>query len=242
MPELTTSAGYTYLQQTKFTRKSLREKERPSITPVSPYKEYGEAQKIDLPRNWEKPKADLWALLQNRRSERKFSGEAMSIDDLALLLWATQGVSAQAGHYLLRTAPSAGALYPIETYIAADNVDGLEPGLFHFNVRNFQLERLSQGKACAKVAQASLDQVFVGKSAVIFIWSAVLRRNMAKYGHRGMRYICLDAGHICQNLLLAAEALGRKSCPVAALYDDELNELLGLDGQEESAIYLAPVG
>ena len=92
------------------------------------------------------------------------------------------------------------------------------------------------------MAQAALDQSFIGQAAAVFIWSAMLRRNMAKYGQRGLRYICMDAGHICQNLLLAAGALGRQSCPVAAIYDDELGDLLGLDGVEESVIYLAPVG
>ncbi len=82
-------------------------------------------------------------------------------------------------------------------------------------------------------------QRFMARGAVIFIWSAVMRRNMAKYGHRGSRYILLDAGHICQNLLLAAEAIGRKACPVGAFFDDELNQLLGLDDEEETVLYLA---
>ena len=93
-----------------------------------------------------------------------------------------------------------------------------------------------------KVAEAALGQSFMAKAGLVFIWSAILRRNMSKYGHRGLRYIFMDAGHICQNLLLAAEALGLGACPVAAFYDDELNTLLGLDGAEESVIYMAAVG
>ena len=242
MPDLQKTAGYRYLQETKFSRENIREKVRPHITPAPSFKEYPEAEKIDLPRNFDKPEANLWELMQGRRSQRKFSGKPMSLDDLALLLWSTQGVSAQAGPFLLRTAPSAGALYPIETYVAVENIEGLKPGLFHFNVKGFQLERLTDNGAGSLVAQASLGQTFIGGAAVTFLWSAVLRRNMAKYGHRGMRYICLDAGHICQNLLLAVQALGRRACPVAALFDDELNDLLGLDGEEESVIYLTPVG
>lgn len=242
MPDLQKTLGYRYLHDTKFTRKNIREKERPAIAPAPAYKDYPAAEKIVLPVNPAKPPADFWQLLQQRRSERRFSGSPMSLDDLALLLWACQGVTAQAGPYLLRAAPSAGALYPIETYVAADHIHGLPPGLFHFNVRTFQLERLTGGAAGPLVAQAALDQSFIGQAAAVFIWSAMLRRNMAKYGQRGLRYICLDAGHICQNLLLAAAALGRRSCPVGAMYDDELNELLGLDGVEESVIYLAPVG
>jgi SagB-type dehydrogenase family enzyme len=242
MPDLQKTLGYRYLHDTKFTRKNIREKERPSIAQAPAYKDYPAAEKIDLLADPKKPPADLWQLLQHRRSQRKFPGSPMSLDDLALLLWAAQGITAQAGAYLLRTAPSAGALYPIETYLAADHIDGLPPGLFHFNVRTFQLERLTDKAAGPLVAQAALDQSFIGQAAAVFIWSAVLRRNMAKYGQRGMRYICMDAGHICQNLQLAAVALGRRSCPVGAMYDDELNDLLGLDGVEESVIYLAPVG
>ncbi|MEW6288343.1 MAG: SagB/ThcOx family dehydrogenase [Thermodesulfobacteriota bacterium] len=242
MPDLQKTLGYRYLHDTKFTRKNIREKERPAIAPAPAFKDYPAAEKIALPVNPAKPPADLWQLLQHRRSERRFSGRPLSLDDLALLLWACQGVTAQAGPYLLRTAPSAGALYPIETYVAADHVGGLPPGLFHFNVRTFQLERLTDRAVGPLVARAALDQSFIGQAAAVFIWSAVLRRNMAKYGQRGMRYICMDAAHICQNLLLAAGALGRRSCPVAAMYDDELNDLLGLDGVEESVISLAPVG
>jgi len=95
--------------------------------------------------------------------------------------------------------------------------------------------------ALALVA-ASLGQGMIRNSAAVFVWTAVLRRTMSKYGHRGLRYIFLDAGHICQNLLLAAEALGLGACPVAAFFDRELNSLLGVDGEEESAIYMAVVG
>lgn len=242
MPEFKESAGYRYLLETKFSRIHIREKRRPQISQAPVFKEYPQAEKINLPRNFHKPESDLWQLLQNRRSHRTFSGKPLTLNDLALLLWSVQGVTAQAGPFLLRTAPSAGALYPVETYLAVDNVDGVPGGLFHFNVQEFQLERLTDKPAGKRVARAALDQAFIGNAAVTFIWSAILRRNMAKYGHRGMRYICMDAGHLCQNLLLAAEALGRNACPVAALYDDELNDLLELDGQEESVLYLAPVG
>ena len=166
----------------------------------------------------------------------------MSKNDLAQLLWACQGITAQAGPYYLRAAPSAGALYPIETYLAIERVDGIEPGLFHFDALGFQLEKLTDQPPGRVVAHGALDQVFMAKGAVIFIWTAVLRRTMGKYGHRALRYICMDVGHICQNLLLAAVALGFDACPVAAFYDDEINEFLGVDGEEESVVYMAAVG
>jgi SagB-type dehydrogenase family enzyme len=122
------------------------------------------------------------------------------------------------------------------------NVETIDAGLFHFQPAEFSLDKLSGEFSGNKVAEAALGQSFLAQAGVIFIWSAILRRNFSKYGHRGMRYILMDAGHISQNLLLAAEALGLGACPVAAFYDDELNALLGLDGTEESVIYLAAVG
>ena len=137
---------------------------------------------------------------------------------------------------------AAGALYPVETYLAVRGVEAVPAGLYHFQPAEFVLERLQEGFSGDKVAAASLGQHFLADAGVVFIWSALLRRNFSKYGHRGLRYVMMDAGHICQNLLLAAEGLGLGACPVAAFYDDQLNDLLGLDGREESVIYLAGVG
>ncbi len=242
MPELKKSLGWRYLQDSKFDRESLSIMNRPHIGPAPICKTYPDAEKISLPRDLNDEERNLWSQLQNRRSRRSYTDRSLSLQDIALLLWATQGITARAGNFALRTAPSAGALYPIETYLAANRIEGLEPGLFHYDVPGFQLERLSDTPPDQEVAAAALDQAFVGKAAAVFLWSAEFRRNMTKYGHRGARYICMDAGHICQNLLLAAEAMGLAACPVAAFYDDELNTLLGLDGDEESVLYLAAVG
>ncbi len=242
MPELKHSIAYLYFQQTKFNRESINLLPRPDIRPAEPFKRYEKAEKVLLPRKWDGEETNFWELLQKRRSERRYTGGPLSKLDLALLLWASQGVTAQAGPYYLRTAPSAGALYPIETYLAVEAVNEIDPGIFHFDVRGFQLERLSSNSPAADIANCALGQGFLRKASVTFVWTSIFRRNMAKYGHRGLRYILLDAGHICQNLLLAAEALGLGSCPVAAFYDDELNALLGLDGQEESVLYMAGVG
>jgi len=242
MPELKQSLGYRYLQETKFSREEMDFRQRPHIAPADFRKHYPEAEKIALVSELPKEPTDLWQTLQRRRSIRQYGDAPMSRENLARLLWATQGITAQAGPYYLRTAPSAGALYPVETYLAVERVDGIEPGLFHFDVLGFQLERLTDQPPGRFVSHAALDQAFMAKGSVIFIWSALLRRTMSKYGHRGLRYICMDVGHICQNLLLAATASGFDACPVAAFYDDEINELLDLDGEEESVIYMAAVG
>lgn len=241
MDDLKQSLGFKYLQETKFDPQSIRRMARLEIYPTEPFKKYPDTEKIMLPTDWQKD-SSLQDALQGRRSNRRYRDSPISIQDLAMLLWASQGVTGRAGSYSFRPAPSAGALYPIETYLAINNVETVAAGLYHFQVAEFCLAKLGSGFLGEEVAQAALGQSFLAKAGVVFIWSAVLRRNFAKYGHRGLRYVLMDAGHICQNMLLAAEALDLGACPVAAFYDDELNRLLNLDGEEESVVYLASVG
>lgn len=242
MPELKESLGHRYLQATKCVREERGGQPPPVIQRTERYKTYPNAEVVELPRDWPKQGADLLSILQTRRSVRGFAAETISLESLALLLWASQGITGQAGSYLFRTAPSAGALYPMETYLAVQRVDGLAPGIYHFDVQGFRLERLSALPPGQSLAEACMGQGFLAQAPVNFVWTAIFRRTMAKYGHRGLRYILLDAGHICQNLLLAAGFLGLGGCPVAAFFDDEVNGLLGVDGQEESVLYLASLG
>ncbi len=242
MPDLEECSGVRYLRETTYTRETIKEIQRPAIAQVETFKEYPDAKKIKLPTNWSLDEARITPLVQKRRSLRKYEPEDVTFDELAFMLWASQGITAKSGDYSFRATPSGGALYPIETYLSANRVEGLAPGLYHFDPRNFCLEQL-RDKDCGKeVAACCLDQTFMGNAAVGFLWSAVIRRCMSKYGNRGMRYIFLDAGHICQNLLVAAEATGNGGCPVAAFYDDELNALIDLDASEETTIYAAAVG
>lgn len=241
MPELKSLQGWRYLQETKFDRNSIF-RSKPEISPAALYKVYKGVSRYELPR----PRAlqsSLARVLTGRRSRRRYDvNRAISTQDLADLLWACQGITAKAGRLDLRTAPSAGGLYPVETYLLLFRVEGLPPGAYHFNVGQFSLELLREGSFTGKISAACINQQFMGQAAVDFCWSAVFRRSMSKYGHRGMRYILMDAGHICQNLLLAAEALELAACPVAAFFDEEINAIFGLDGEEESAIYCASVG
>jgi len=241
MDEMKKSLGYRYLQETKFAGQTLYRTPRLNIAPALPFKQYPDVEKIKLPTDWEMDISLMQSLLY-RRSCRRYADKALSMKELAMLLWASQGISGRAGNFFFRTAPSAGALYPVETYLSVQNIESLVPGLYHFHPAEFCLERMRDGFAGKEVASGALGQNFMAKAGVVFIWSAILRRNFSKYGHRGLRYVMLDAGHICQNLLLAAEGLQLGACPVAAFYDDELNGLLGLDGEEESVIYLASVG
>ena len=241
MPELKKLSGISYLQETNLSPEKIRQA-RPTVENCPTFKEYPEAERLDLPRVSGKSDKDIWQILQDRRSHRKYSSSGLALQDLSRLLWSAQGITAQAGNFFFRTAPSAGALFPVETYIGVNNVEGVKPGLYHFNPGQFVLERLYDEPPGHLIAQAALGQRFLAECAAVFIWSAVFRRNMSKYGNRGLRYILMDAGHICQNILLAAEALELGACPVAAFLDDTMNDLLDLDPDEESVLYLAGVG
>ncbi len=241
MPQYKESLGFIFLQRTKHDRAEIFFREREAISPAPWFKTSPEAQRIKLP----KPsfgKQIFWDVLVKRRSKRSYRKDALPLEYLSLLLFAAQGVTDSIGRYLLRTAPSAGALYPIETYLCVNQVSGLSQGLYHFEVQSFSLEVLATGEFGRTLAEASLGQSMCAKAQVVFVWSAIPRRTMNKYGSRGMRYIFMDVAHICQNVLLAATALGLGACPIGAFFDDEVNQLFGLDGEEETVIYLASVG
>ncbi len=242
MTDKKTNLGIQYINDTSFSRNTIRSLSRHEIIEVSPFKRYPQADKIELPRKWDLEEARIIPLLQNRRSLRKYSDESLSVSELSFMLWASQGITAQAGKYLFRTAPSGGALYPIETYLSIHRVEGIDPGLYHFDPELFMLERLTKLSVGEQVASACLNQRFIASSAVTFIWTSIFHRNLNKYRDRGLRYILLDAGHICQNLLIGAEAVGCGGCPIAAFFDDELNSILDIDTEREAALYLASVG
>jgi SagB-type dehydrogenase family enzyme len=164
------------------------------------------------------------------------------MEHLSSLLWATQGVTAEYGETLFRTAPSAGALYPVETYIFANQVETLEKGIYHFRPREFDLELIREEDLAKELSFGALGQNMVLQAHVTFLWSAVVERAKWKYRQRAYRYIYLDAGHIAGNLYLAGEALGLGVCTIGALFDDPVNNILGIDGEEETIIYMATAG
>lgn len=184
----------------------------------------------------------VWEVMEQRRSKRDYTQGGLSLDLLSQLLWATQGITAQEGPYLFRTVPSAGALYPIETYLIVHRIEKLKPGIYHLDVPGFCLELLREGNFSREIVAAALQQSMAATASVVFIWTAVIRRSSWKYGARASRYIYLDAGHIGQNLYLAATALKLGCCTIGAFYDDKVNQIIGVDGKEETAIYLATIG
>ena len=215
----------------------------PAYPRAATYKEYPESRQVSLVlREGGGPPADLWQCVARRRSRRHYQERPLTRDELAGLLWATQGITGMAGKFHYRAAPSAGALYPVETYLAVHRVEGLEPGVWHFRVPDFSLELLQECDCRQALVGAGLSQGFLGTAGVVFIWTGVLNRAMWKYRERAIRYLFLDAGHICQNLMLAATALNLGVCPVGAFFDEEVERLVQVDGREEVALYLAAVG
>ena len=234
--------AFRYVQGTKYYREQSPRDDLGSIPSPERFKQYRDAKKLRLPQPDLSEPADLWQCLAKRRSERDTTPDALSIETLAKLMWAAQGVTAQAGMHLLRTAPSAGALYPFENYLYVDRVEGVQQGIYHFDVAEFALGCLQEGNFSYQITAASLGQPVVRKAAVVIIWTAMMLRCMVKYRERAVRYIGMDLGHVCQNVQLAATAMGLGSCPIGAFYDDELNALLEVDGEEETVIYMVTVG
>lgn len=233
--------GDRFQEETKYLRGklsgSLDWSNKPSL-----YKDYlgSETVELSLPELTAKLSFDEAA--KRRRSIRNYSGKPVGIDQLSYLLWMSTGVQRKVRNHEFRTVPSAGALYPIETYIITNNTENLEKGTYHYSIRSHCLERLRLGDFSRKVAVAALAQRMCSEAAVVFIWTAIFARSKWKYNQRAFRYIYLDAGHIAQNLALAATSIGLGSCQIGAFFDDEVNQIIGVDGVQESAIYLSSVG
>ena len=215
------------------------------------YKGYPEAQKIELvafdPRRFASLCEAAGAMildraLRQRKSIRDFQQQPVSKEQLSYLLWASTGIQRVENGYEFRTAPSAGALYPIETYVIVNDVIDLEEGVYHYSIKAHQLEQLKPGQFRQEITAAALGQGMCQTSAVVFVWSAVFERCKWKYGQRAYRYIYLDAGHIAENLALAAVSLNLGSCEIGALYDNQVNAILGIDDTEESVLCMAAVG
>ncbi|MFH0902182.1 MAG: SagB/ThcOx family dehydrogenase [Pseudomonadota bacterium] len=239
---MTETIGDQFQTGTKYERGKLRGGGLDWATKPDTYRRYPGAKRLVLPPPQTAGGADLWGVLAARRSVRRFQSAPLTQAGLSQLLWAAQGITLQAEGYGFRTAPSAGALYPVETYVVIHSVEGVEPGVYHYAAETHELEQLHSGDYRREVAGAALDQAMAAQSNLVFVWTAVFARSKWKYRQRAYRYVYLDAGHIAANVALAAVALGLGSCQVAALYDDEANALLGVDGKEESTLYMTVVG
>jgi SagB-type dehydrogenase family enzyme len=196
------------------------------------------AARVDIPQS-------LHDLFSRRRSTREYLQEPISLDELSFLLWATQGVKEVTDRpATLRPVPSAGARHAFETYLLINRVDGLVPALYRYIALEHSLIEVDSRPETAKgIAAACLtSRPLCTKSAVTFIWVAVTERMTWLYGERGYRFLHLDAGHVCQNLYLAADLVACGTCAIGGFNDENINHLLGLDGEKLFVIYLATVG
>jgi len=213
-------------------------------TPRQPlFKHYPTAERVPLsPSARSRTRAALFDVLARRRSRRRFGDGGLPLDDLSSLLWAAAGVTGRRWGMPLRTAPSGGALYPVEVYVVAHAVQGLVPGVYHLAVEPFVLERLRTGSWGAECAWASIDQTGRDGEACTVVMTMVVDRITQKYGTRGERYGWVELGAVMQNVLLAAEAGGFAACPMGAFHDDRVAKILGLTDEREVPGLLIPVG
>ncbi len=201
---------------------------------------------IKLPEqeSWNIPPCDLKLAIANRKSHRRFTPDFISMEELSFLLWATQGVREKLHPAaVLRTVPSAGCRHPFETYLAIQRVEGITPGIYRYlPLDNAILFIRSISNLDKYLTAATHNQSFAGHSAICFIWTVMPSRTEWRYAEASYKVIALDAGHICQNLYLACEAISTGTCAIAAYNQPVADELLGLDTSEEFVIYIAPVG
>jgi len=206
------------------------------------YKTYPGAERVTLPR----PRTDAGLptaeAIASRRSTRSYASAPMTTAELSQLLFLATGISADSWGNARRTAPSSGALYPIETYAVVHSVEGLERGVYHYAIREHELELVRAGDFRSAVVEEGLGQEFLGECGAVLFLTQVLQRMRPKYQDRSYRYGLLEAGHIGENGYLAAGSLGLGACGVGAFMDDQINAMLGVDGVEEAVVYMLAVG
>jgi len=245
-PPASTGIGAEFMEKTKYrylgTADQFRGRPQPPLElPADPDRPF-----VDLPAPAAiaVPPLDLRTAIERRRSVRSYAREPLTLDELAFLLWCTQGVTRTDGsRATFRTVPSAGARHAFETYLLANDVEGLDEGLYRYLALSHRLQQGRRDPTLAlEIADACFDQTFIMRSGAVFLWVAVPYRMTWRYGERGYRDLHLDAGHVCQNLYLAADAVGCGVCAIAAFEDDAMNALLGIDGKDQFLCYLATVG
>jgi SagB-type dehydrogenase family enzyme len=176
--------------------------------------------------------------LLSRRSVREYRDEPLTLAEISQLLWAAQGVTAQRG---LRTAPSAGALYPLELYLVAGKVADLPPGTYHYCPQSHTLALVLAGDRRRKLSAAAFYESAIKKAPASLVFSAVAARTTGKYGKRGVRYVYMDHGHAAQNVHLQAVAIGLGTFVIGGFDDDALRQVMSLIPEEE-ALSIMPVG
>lgn len=246
MDDLSDNRKFLKADWAELGRTNTDQKQRKPYPPLNkPYSEGAELISLPAVEQLSMGTMPLATAIACRESRRKFSSHDITLDELAFLLWATQGVRsvAPSGGAALRTVPSGGCRHTFETYLACMRVADRVPGIYRYLPFEHKLlceARMPDVGERAKLA--CLNQRMAGQSAVCFCWSTIPYRAEWRYATQAHKMIAIDAGHVCQNLYLACEALGLGCCAIGA-YDQQLaDELIGVDGKDEFAVYLAAVG
>jgi len=193
---------------------------------------------IDLPQPQLKGTVSLEETLQMRRSVRNYAPISLELKDISQLLWSAQGMTSEWGG---RTAPSAGALYPLEVYLVAGDVDGLESGIYRYVPSGHKITSVKEGDVRKALSAAALNQSWVAEAPVSIVITAIYEKTTVKYGDRGVMYVHIEAGHVAQNVCLQAVALGLGAVPVGAFEDRKMKEVIGIKNSE-TPLYIIPVG
>lgn len=191
---------------------------------------------IILPEPATQSQMSVEEALAKRRSRRDFADAPLTLPQLSQLLWAAQGRTDPRG---FRTAPSAGALYPMELYLVVANVSDLDPGIYRYHVARHGLVPIRKGDLSQPLQQACLDQEHIGQAPLNIVIAGDYSRTAKKYGQRAQRYVNIEAGHVGQNIYLQAESLGLATCAVGAFKDSQIRSLLGT---RLEPLYVMPVG
>jgi len=195
----------------------------------------GEVIKLPEPRL--KGEMSVEEAIAKRRSIRRYRNESLTLQELSQLLWAAQGITEPNRKF--RAAPSAGATYPFEVYVVVGRVEVLEPGIYHYDPFSHSIKLVKRGDFRKALQRAALNQAWVGSAAIDIVLVAYYERTTKYYGERGKMYVHMEAGHIGQNIYLQATALNLGTVAVGAFYEDQVAEILGVDGVP---LYIFPVG
>lgn len=196
-------------------------------------------EKIKLPEPKHDSDTSVEQALFERRSVRKYKGKPLNLAEVSQLLWAAQGITEQRGDF--RTAPSAGALYPLEIYVVIGNVERVPKGVYKYRPHEHEILKVRDGDVRDKITAAALGQTCVAEGSIVIIFSAVYERTTQKYGDRGIRYVYKEVGHAAQNVYLQAVSLNLGTVVVGAFKDDEVRNILNMPN-EEHPLYIMPVG
>ena len=195
-------------------------------------------EKIKLPEPRQDPTISVEKALKERRSVRHYRKEPLTISEISQLLWAAQGITASGG---LRTAPSAGALYPLEVYIIVGNVTNMKSGIYKYIPESHELVKVIEGDKRSELSNAALHQSPIKEAPAVIVISAVYKRTTGKYGERGIRYVHMEAGHAAQNICLQAVSLNLGTVVIGAFKDEMVKKALNL-GDKEEPLSIIPVG